>query len=236
MAVFLHENANQGGATMDKTINIAKQSIRIWPSRKIIEDRDGQAIKSTFFQDHALYHPRLVDWLIDTHTKTDGSEYLFPGACGSKIRDIHNWPLPEARLIQARALELFRRVTGKTSAITDTSWANILTDGDYCFPHSHVRSQASIVYMLDPGVEVPDPVAGRFSIIDPRINLCCQAELGRVTTPFIPDMPPGTMLIFPSEVVHYVSPYLGERPRITLAWNINDYKINEAQPWQKTSK
>jgi len=27
------------------------------------------------------------------------------------------------------------------------------------------------------------------------------------------------MIIFPSQVVHWVHPYGGERPRITLSWN-----------------
>lgn len=217
---------------MDKSIHVGKQSIRIWSSRQQIEDRDGRAIKSTCFQDHDIYQPRLVNWLRETHARPGGSEYLFTGACGSKIRNIQDWPLPEARLINARALELFRRVTGKQSAIIDSSWANILGDGDYCLPHSHVRSLASIVYMLDPGVPQTDSIAGRFAIADPRLPICCPEQHGFLTNAFLPDMPPGTMIIFPSQVVHYVSPYKGERPRITLAWNINDHKINLAQPWE----
>ena len=31
---------------------------------------------------------------------------------------------------------------------------------------------------------------------------------------------PGAMIVFPAEVVHCVTPYEGERPRITYAWNI----------------
>jgi hypothetical protein len=42
-----------------------------------------------------------------------------------------------------------------------------------------------------------------------------------MTTPVFPDMPAGAMVIFPSEVVHCVTPYEGTRPRITYAWNIN---------------
>lgn len=42
-----------------------------------------------------------------------------------------------------------------------------------------------------------------------------------MTTPFFPGMVAGTMLIFPSQLVHTVNPYAGMRPRITLSWNIN---------------
>jgi hypothetical protein len=36
----------------------------------------------------------------------------------------------------------------------------------------------------------------------------------------IPDMLPGTMLIFASDYLHSVNPYRGRRPRITLSWNV----------------
>jgi hypothetical protein len=42
-----------------------------------------------------------------------------------------------------------------------------------------------------------------------------------MTTPFFPGMAAGTMLIFPSQLVHTVNLYEGKRPRITLSWNIN---------------
>jgi hypothetical protein len=34
-------------------------------------------------------------------------------------------------------------------------------------------------------------------------------------------MPPGTMIAFPSTLVHCVNPYTGDRPCITLSWNID---------------
>ena len=42
-----------------------------------------------------------------------------------------------------------------------------------------------------------------------------------MTAPFLPGMTAGTMIIFPSQLVHAVNPYTGKRPRITLSWNIN---------------
>jgi len=42
-----------------------------------------------------------------------------------------------------------------------------------------------------------------------------------MTAPFQPGMTAGTMIIFPSQLVHAVNPYTGKRPRITLSWNIN---------------
>jgi hypothetical protein len=57
--------------------------------------------------------------------------------------------------------------------------------------------------------------------VDPRVDACCGIRPGSVTTPQLPLMAPGTMILFPSPFVHCVNPYRGRRPRITLAWNID---------------
>ena len=46
-----------------------------------------------------------------------------------------------------------------------------------------------------------------------------------MTTPCAPIMKEGLMIMFPGQVVHCVSPYTGERPRITLSWNVNKTAI-----------
>jgi hypothetical protein len=129
-------------------------------------------------------------------------------------------------LIHERALEFFRRALNRTSAVADNLWVNVVRKGEYCKPHSHHRTIASVVYFLDAGdVDIYDPDAGRFSIVDPRITRCCGLEAGHVTTPLYADMTPGSIILFPGSIVHAVNPYYGERPRITLAWNINETAI-----------
>ncbi len=89
--------------------------------------------------------------------------------------------------------------------------------------HSHVRSTASIVYAVSSGDEYPeDPLNGQFCLIDPRVEACCREQKGHMTSPFMPKMAPGTMIIFPANLVHCVNPYHGRTPRITIAWNVND--------------
>jgi hypothetical protein len=103
----------------------------------------------------------------------------------------------------------------------DDSWASIYRSGDYCMPHSHLRANASIVYMLDPGDgDAEDRMAGRFCFADPRIDACCPDEPGRVTQHLMPNLVPGTMLIFAADYLHSVNPYQGSRPRITMSWNV----------------
>ena len=46
-----------------------------------------------------------------------------------------------------------------------------------------------------------------------------------MTNPIYPDMSAGTMMIFPGYILHTVSAYSGVRPRITIAWNINEREL-----------
>ena len=68
---------------------------------------------------------------------------------------------------------------------------------------------------------------GLLAIVDPRYDACCQTDEGFMTTPFVPKMRPGSMIIFPSKLVHCVNPYSGSRPRITFSWDINTDAVGE---------
>jgi hypothetical protein len=56
-----------------------------------------------------------------------------------------------------------------------------------------------------------------------------------MTQLLMPELRPGSLLIFPSEFVHTVHPYGGERPRITMSWNINLEKLpgNRSDGWKR---
>jgi hypothetical protein len=137
------------------------------------------------------------------------------------VRKISDWNVDAASLVHARALMLAHRTLSRRPVYADDSWASVYRAGDYCMPHSHLRSNVSIVYMLDPGDDDDDdPMAGKLCFADPRIDSCCPDEPGRVTRHMIPKMEPGAMLIFSSDYLHSVNPYRGRRPRITLSWNI----------------
>ena len=38
-------------------------------------------------------------------------------------------------------------------------------------------------------------------------------------------MTPGTMIVFASDYVHTVGPYRGQRPRMTMSWNITIQRL-----------
>lgn len=192
----------------------------VWPEKQKLQPLDEPAIVMTRFNDWPQYHPELIDTILRLREDPAFGGDRFPGGCGLKVRDIPRWKNAGADLLHARALELFRRVTGHQNAVVDDSWASLYETGDYCMPHSHLRAAGSIVYLLDPGDGADDPVSGKLCFCDPRIASCCRVKPGHMTNLLIPDMQPGSMIVFPASAVHAVAPYQGKRPRITLSWNI----------------
>lgn len=203
-------------------IHVGLKAIEVWPKDRETEICGDPVIRKITFTDVQEYHPRLVAKILELEENYRLRKRYFRGAGGTKIHHLEKWVSSEAELITERARTLFRRVLECDQAVVDLSWANVYRTGDYCMPHSHLRSTASVVYCLDPGDEDPeDPHSGRFCFVDPRLRNCCQEQEGCMTAPFLPGMTAGTMLIFPSQLVHAVNPYTGTRPRITLSWNIN---------------
>jgi hypothetical protein len=175
----------------------------------------------THFADAGEWHPALVATTLTIEQDPARRMWIFKGGCGMKVRRPDRWARPESDLVHARALLLAHRVLSNHDVYADDCWASVYRRGDYCMPHSHLRSNVSIVYMLDAGDEdADDPLAGKLVFVDPRIAHCCPDEPGRATRVMIPEMTPGTMIVFASDYVHAVNPYRGEHPRITLSWNI----------------
>ena len=207
----------------EESIEIGGRALPVWPEgqRLLARDQAG-TIYRTVFDDSALYHEALTAHVLARAAEPGTAVQYSRSLGGTKIYDVEHWDLPEARLLNARALAFFRQALGRESAAIDIGWANVYGRGDYIMPHSHTRAYASVVYCLEAGDEDPeDDNAGRFCFVDPRFADCCQIEPGRMTNPLKPAFAPGTMLMFPGEMVHFVGPYNGERPRITIAWNVN---------------
>ncbi|WP_254506839.1 putative 2OG-Fe(II) oxygenase [Anatilimnocola floriformis] len=190
-----------------------------WPRGTAVTTRDDLRIFGVNFADGNLVHPEFAAILLQQAARQPQGMLGFGG---KKIRDPGIWDLPAARLLTRRALLFFCKAYNQTSAHTTDQWANVMDPGDYSYPHCHYDSQASLVYYLDPGEADPkEKLAGRFHFSDPRIPYCCSTHPERPTRGLLPDIRTGTLLMFPSEFVHFVHPYRGQRPRITLAWNIS---------------
>ncbi|MEP4193708.1 MAG: putative 2OG-Fe(II) oxygenase [Sneathiella sp.] len=179
-------------------------------------------IATTDFGDMTEMNASLEAFLIQKAVERLERESKQSFSKSVKIHHVDTWDLPAARFIDERAQAFFRLITGLDKSVVDLSWANIYSHGDYIMPHAHSSSQGSVVYVVSMGDEdEEDPMSGKFLISDPRLPLCCQADGTYMSNSYMPDFKAGSMIVFPSSIVHMVTPYRGTRPRITLAWNIN---------------
>jgi hypothetical protein len=209
-----------------KVLQVGGKRISVWPGSTGLKQIDKHSIFMVKFDDTECYHPDLQKTILDRETNPQYGLKLYRGACGVKVHHVDRWKSPAANLLHQRALALFCAATGSTTPVADLSWANVYRFGDYCLPHSHLRTEASVVYHLRDGDSDDDnPLGGRISFADSRMKSCCADEPGRVTYSLMPDMAPGRMIIFPSYLMHYVNPYTGDTPRISLSWNISTGKV-----------
>jgi hypothetical protein len=205
-----------------ETIQVAGSAMPVWPAEQKIEFLAAPNMGVADFEDGEPYRARLAGTILEMERDPRFHDWVFKGGCGTKVRDPHTWGSAEADLIHARAMKLAATALKSANVVVDDCWANVYRKGDYCMPHSHLRSIASLIYLLDPGdPSADDPASGRLCFCDPRIPFCCAHEPGRMTQLLMPELRPGSLLLFPSEYIHMVNPYNGERPRITLSWNVN---------------
>ena len=109
------------------------------------------------------------------------------------------------------------------------AWANVNETGDANHAHHHPSSYWSGVYWVDAGdTAEPGSNGGQFEMMDPRgilpcflapqlhyaVSGCLSAGLSEFLVPRA-----GTMIMFPSWLVHAVRRYRGKGSRISVAFN-----------------
>jgi uncharacterized protein (TIGR02466 family) len=112
---------------------------------------------------------------------------------------------------------------GFKGTLRTSAWASVCRAGAYHAPHSHPDSAWSGVYYVDPGSSSPDrPLSGMLEFLDPR------AGAEAVTAPGDPYGDPlvvkpeaGLLVLFPSWLYHWVHPYVGQEPRISVSFNVS---------------
>lgn len=207
-------------------VGLTSGPVEVWPQSQTISRWQGESVFLTQFEDTAAYHPALIRRALELEKDPKLAAEWDRLQGGAKVYHLDRWNCPEADLIQARALAFFKAAFSTEEAHLDLGWATIYRDGDFCMPHSHFRTLASLVYFLDFGDSDPNHSPnGRFLFADPRMPICCRQEKGRMTSPCAPQLKEGLLMMFPGQTVHYVNPYRGSQPRITLSWNINNQEL-----------
>jgi hypothetical protein len=215
-------NASLGEqAALPRSVLVGDADLAMWPDGQRIDALSAPLTAITEFDDCARYHFELKSTILEMEEDPAYRHWIFKGGCGVKVRRPDLWKRAASDLIHGRALSFAHRVLSKNDVFSDACWANVYRDGQYCMPHSHLRANVSIVYLVDPGEPDPDdPMAGKLVFADPRIPYCCPNEPGRVTGLMVPEMREGTMVVFASDYLHSVNPYRGARPRISMSWNV----------------
>ncbi len=107
------------------------------------------------------------------------------------------------------------------------AWFHVTRKGGYQGLHNHSNASWSGIFCVDPGDAVPDrPDSGVVRFHDPRANANYFMDAGNSRLKLAVrhggyqiHHEPGKLLIFPSYVNHEVFAYMGERPRIVVAFN-----------------
>jgi uncharacterized protein (TIGR02466 family) len=100
-------------------------------------------------------------------------------------------------------------------------WANLFTRGVYFNPHTHADAAWSGVYYVDAG-DSGDDAGGLLMLGDPRAGAgMVMGASNRFDSASAVARRPrtGELLIFPSWLLHWVTPYASDRPRISVSFN-----------------
>lgn len=115
------------------------------------------------------------------------------------------------------------------------SWFHITRSGGYTAAHNHPMASWSGVYCVDPGNPPADNTTnnGALRFLDPRTLGNSYLDQGNayLQSPYCIaeqayHLEAGMLVLFPSYLVHEVTPYVGDRERITVAFNawVQDYR------------
>ena len=148
--------------------------------------------------------------------------------------DLLTWQAPEIpqlvqRIQQALQDAAAARNGGRPLPQSDVSvfaWANVLHAGGYNRVHDHDRFTWSGVYYVDAGEGVlGDGMSGHLEFVDPRNGVGEDfAQVLRLR----PEA--GAMVLFPGWLKHFVHPYRGGRPRVSVAFNVSIDPRDRAEP------
>ena len=145
--------------------------------------------------------------------------------------DLFKWPHPEITQfteLMVTGITLMTEITSGVSAekfdgrATYTAWANVLRDGGYNKPHTHPGCTWSGVYYVDAGQPSDQSTKeGWIEFFDPRPAVEMIPLPGNEFGQRVSVAPEsGRMLMFPSWLRHYVTPYHGSGERISIAFNV----------------
>jgi uncharacterized protein (TIGR02466 family) len=102
------------------------------------------------------------------------------------------------------------------------AWAMVMKDGDYAVLHDHAEAHFSVVYYPDPGDAdlTAHPESGKLTFVSPQAGGSAIPGLDLFPTHFSIEPRAGLLVVFPGWLQHFVHPYRGTRPRVSISCNV----------------
>jgi uncharacterized protein (TIGR02466 family) len=137
--------------------------------------------------------------------------------------DLLDWT-PRMRALGAHLADAVAAIAPDAGArgIDAAAWANVLTRGDHVTPHTHAGAAWSAVLYVDAG-DSGAAHGGFLSLRDPRAGaamVITGANVHDSACTFHLYPRTGMLVVFPAWLLHWVAPYQGARPRISVAANL----------------
>lgn len=101
-------------------------------------------------------------------------------------------------------------------------WAMVIGPGGYSVVHDHAHAHWSVVYYVDAGDAdlAAHPQSGQLVLLDPRRAVADISGVDLFPTHFGIQPVTGMLVFFPGAIQHYVHPYRGTRPRVSISCNV----------------
>ncbi|HEX4420751.1 MAG TPA: putative 2OG-Fe(II) oxygenase [Kofleriaceae bacterium] len=102
------------------------------------------------------------------------------------------------------------------------AWAMVMRHGDHTLVHDHADAHFSVVYYADAGdadlTRYPD--SGKLTLMDPRRGGTVISGVELAPSLYVIEPRAGLLVVFPGWLQHFVQPYRGTRPRVTISCNV----------------
>ena len=165
------------------------------------------------------------------------SMHASPGLFESRF-DLFRWEEPSvqalARFCSAALYKTVQELNGygedeiNDLQMASDAWFHLTSKGGSFGLHNHPMASWSGIYCVDSGYHADqEPASGCVHFMHPASTAGMFVDLGvaNIRAPWAIRpreyrLRPGQVVLFPSWVLHQVSPYLGESQRVTVAFNV----------------
>ncbi len=102
------------------------------------------------------------------------------------------------------------------------AWGMVMRHGNHALVHDHAEAHFSVVYYADAGDADLEmfPDSGKLCFVDPRRAGSVIPGVDLFPTQFAIEPRTGLLVMFPGYLQHFVQPYRGGRPRVSISCNV----------------